>query len=132
MGLTISHSQFHKHGAYLIENSDLSGFSHPEQMLLAILVRGHRRKFPLDAFESLPIINRENTKRLCILLRLAILLHRGRTTETRPNIGLTVKENSLELRFPGDWLKRHPLTRMELQQEKIRLEEAGFMLGYND
>jgi len=132
LGLTISHSQFHKHGAYLIENSDLSGFSHPEQMLLAILVRGHRRKFPLDAFESLPIINRESTKQLCILLRLAILLHRGRTTETRPNIGLTVKENSLELRFPGDWLKRHPLTRMELQQEKIRLEEAGFMLGYND
>lgn len=131
LGLTISHSQSHKHGAYLIENSDLSGFSQPEQMLLAVLVRGHRRKFPLEAFESLPIANRESTKQLCILLRLSILLHRGRTSEARPDIGLTVKNNSLELAFPEQWLKQHPLTKMELQQEKIRLDEAGFKLSYN-
>ncbi len=132
LGLTISHSQFHKHGAYLIENSDLSGFSRPEQRLLAVLVRGHRRRFPLDAFESLPLIDREYAKQLCILLRLATLIHRGRTTKARPDIGLMVKENSLKLTFPEAWLTKHPLTRMELQQEKRRLEEVGFMLSYND
>ena len=132
LGLTISHNQFHKHGAYLIENSDLSGFSRQEQRLLAVLVRGQRRKFPLEAFESLPASNRESTKRLCILLRLAILLHRGRSTKARPHIGLTVEENSLELLFPEGWLKRHPLTKMELRQEEVRLEEAGFTLSYND
>jgi len=131
LGLTISHNQFHKHGAYLVENSDLSGFSRQEQMLLAALVRGHRRKFPLEAFELLPTANRESAKRLCILLRLAILLHRGRSTEKRPFIGLTVEENSLELTFPEGWLKRHPLTKMELRQEEVRLEEAGFTLNYN-
>ena len=131
LGLTISHSQFHKHGAYLIEHSDLSGFSRQEQILLATLVRGHRRRFPLEAFESLPASHRESVKRLCILLRLAILLHRGRSAKARPHIGLTVDENSLELTFPDNWLKRHPLTKMELRQEEIRLEEAGFTLGYN-
>jgi len=132
LGLTISHSQFHKHGAYLINNSDLSGFSHQEQVLLAALVRGHRRKLPLEIFELLPSINRESTKRLCILLRLSVLLHRGRTTKARPDIKLTVKDNSLELTFPDNWLKRHPLTKMELRQEEIKLEEAAFMLSYND
>ncbi len=132
LGLTISHNQFHKHGAYLIENSDLSGFSRQEQMLLAALVRGQRRKFPLEAFELLPSANRESTKRLCILLRLAILLHRGRSTKARPFIKLTVEENSLELTFPQDWLKRHPLTKMELKQEELRLDEVGFTLRYNN
>ena len=47
IGLAISHSQFHRHGAYLLEHSDLAGFSRPEQRLLAFLVRAHRRKFPL-------------------------------------------------------------------------------------
>ena len=132
LGLTISHNQFHKHGAYLIENSDLSGFSRPEQMLLAVLVRGHRRRFPLDAFESLPVIDRGCAKRLCILLRLATLLHRGRATKARPDIGLAVKKNHLKLAFPAEWLTKHPLTQMELQQEKIILEKAGFTLDYND
>jgi len=132
LGLAISHNQFQKHGAYLIENSDLSGFSNQEQKLLAVLVRGQRRRFPIEEFESLIPTSREGAKRLCILLRLAILLHRGRSTKPRPNIRLTVNDNSLELIFPGDWLKRHPLTRMELQQEEIRLETAGFTLSYND
>jgi len=131
LGLTISHNQFHKHGAYLIEHSDLSGFSRQEQILLAALIRGHRRRFPLEIFESLPISNRESAKQLCILLRLAILLHRGRSTKARPHIGLTVEENSLELTFPDNWLKKHPLTKMELRQEEVRLEEAGFILSYN-
>lgn len=38
IGLAISHSQFHRHGAYLIEYSDLTGFSRPEQQALAFLV----------------------------------------------------------------------------------------------
>ncbi|MCG8124083.1 MAG: exopolyphosphatase, partial [Candidatus Thiodiazotropha taylori] len=45
IGLTVAHSQFQKHGAYLIENSDLSGFSRQEQRVLSAMVRGHRRKF---------------------------------------------------------------------------------------
>ncbi len=131
LGLTISHNQFHKHGAYLIENSDLSGFSRPEQQLLAVLVRGHRRRFPLDAFDALPRGDQECAKQLCILLRLATLLHRGRTARARPDIGLVVEERCLTLTFPEEWLARHPLTKMELEQEQSRLEMAGFKLAYN-
>ena len=45
IGLAVAHSSFHKHGAYLVANSDLSGFSRQQQLVLAALIRGHRRRF---------------------------------------------------------------------------------------
>ena len=130
LGLTVSHSQYHKHGAYLIESSDLSGFSHPEQALLAALVRGHRRKFPSEVFEALPASNRESAKRLCVLLRLAILLHRGRSTTTCPEVTLSINNSNLKLAFPSGWLEEHPLTHLELKQEESQLQAAGFRLSF--
>ena len=53
IGLTISHSQYHKHGAYLLRYSDLPGFTQQFQRDLATLVRGHRRKFASAIFEGL-------------------------------------------------------------------------------
>ncbi|MGD8310595.1 MAG: exopolyphosphatase [Chromatiales bacterium] len=130
IGLAVSHSQFHKHGAYLIANSDLSGFSRQEQGVLAALVRGHRRKFPVTAFDQLPQPTRGHAKRLCILLRLAILLHRARSPMTKPNPLLKVEGNRLVLRFPDDWLDRHPLTRAELELENSRITNAGIQLDF--
>ena len=47
IGLDIAHAHYHRHGAYLIEHSDMPGFTRNEQKLLACLVAGHRRKFAL-------------------------------------------------------------------------------------
>ena len=52
-GLFVSHNQYHKHGAYLLANGDMSGFSRQAQSMLASLVRGHRRKFPASVFSQL-------------------------------------------------------------------------------
>src|SRR5690606_28847693 len=51
LGLAIAHSQYQVHGAYVLQHSDIAGFSVPEQRMLAALVRTHRRKVPKDAFE---------------------------------------------------------------------------------
>jgi len=128
IGLAVSHSQFHKHGAYLIANSDLSGFSRQEQAVLAALVRGHRRKLPLSEFELLAQPTRGCATRLCVLLRLAVLLHRNRSPMTKPNPLLSVQDNRLLLRFPDGWLGRHPLTQAELEEEDKRLATAGFRI----
>ena len=48
IGLDVSHSGYHRHGAYLLENADMPGFPREEQRLLARLVGGHRRKLTLD------------------------------------------------------------------------------------
>src|SRR3546814_13734627 len=51
VGLVIAHSQYHVHGAYVLENSDIAGFSRQEQQYLGALVRTHRRKIPGNAFD---------------------------------------------------------------------------------
>ena len=131
IGLTVSHSQFQKHGAYLIENSDLSGFSRQEQRVLAAMVRGHRRKFPTAIFEQLPSEVITCTKQLCILLRLSVLSHRARSPGAKPMPRLEVEGKHISLVFPEDWISHHPLTRAELEQEALYLESAGYRLRFS-
>jgi exopolyphosphatase/guanosine-5'-triphosphate,3'-diphosphate pyrophosphatase len=128
VGLTVAHSQYQKHGAYLLENSDLSGFSRQEQRILAALVRGHRRKFPLAYFRALPNAVTGPAIRLCVILRMAALLHRSRDDATLPDIDVSGDSGSLTLAFPAGWLREHPLTRAELKREKQYLKPAGIRL----
>lgn len=128
IGLAVSHSQYQKHGAYLLRNADLSGFTRQEQDALAALVLGHRRKFPIDVFQALPAPARECGCRLALLLRLAVLMHRGRSATSEPNPQLEAAGETLRLRFPEGWLDAHPLTRLEFEEEAKRLASAGMSL----
>ena len=129
-GLTVSHSQFQKHGAYLVANSDLAGFTRQEQMVLASLIRGHRRKFPVDVFEELPKDLRRCAMRLCVLLRLSALLHRSRSSTIQVMALLKADDDDLELQFPDGWLETNTLSRTELEQESKRIKAAGFKLKF--
>jgi exopolyphosphatase/guanosine-5'-triphosphate,3'-diphosphate pyrophosphatase len=131
IGLTVSHSQFQKHGAYLVEKSDLSGFSLREQRVLAALVRGHRRKFPNTIFEALPNDAVSCSKQLCILLRLSVLTHRARSPVAKPVPRLEVEDHRISLVFPESWIANHPMTRKELEQEAEYLEAAGYLLRFS-
>jgi exopolyphosphatase / guanosine-5'-triphosphate,3'-diphosphate pyrophosphatase len=128
IGLDISHSSYHKHGAYLLENADLPGFPDEEQMLLACLVGSHRRKVTLERADELIPPWHEKALPLIVLLRLAVLLHRGRSREALPAIRLAAKGKSLELHFPRGWLRAHPLTLADLGQEVDFLRPVGFRL----
>jgi exopolyphosphatase / guanosine-5'-triphosphate,3'-diphosphate pyrophosphatase len=127
-GLDVSHSGYHRHGAYLLENGDMPGFAREEQRLLARLVGSHRRKLALARLEELLPPWEHTALRLIVLLRLAVLLHRGRSPTALPNIELSATPNSLVLRFPGRWLKEHPLTTADLHQEIDYLKTHGFRL----
>ncbi|MGH8132815.1 MAG: exopolyphosphatase, partial [Steroidobacteraceae bacterium] len=63
-----------------------------------------------------------------LLLRLAVLLHRGRSATALPHIELSVTPRSIEVRFPARWLNEHPLTSADLQQEVDYLRASGFRL----
>ncbi len=130
IGLLIAHGSFHKHGAYVIANADLPGFSRHEQAVLAALVRGHRRKFPDAIFDTLPKPNRKPARRLCVLLRIAALLHRGRSDDPSPEVALSASADGVQLRFPPQWLEAHPLTRSDLERECEYLRAAGFSLEF--
>nr|WP_298168012.1 exopolyphosphatase [uncultured Pseudomonas sp.] len=128
LGLDIAHYQYHKHGAYLVEHSDLAGFSRQDQHMLALLVRGHRRNIPKDKFadfgeEGLKLI------RLCVLLRFAILFHHIRGTQEMPRVRLEASEQSLEIVFPEGWLEANPLTQADFTQEAGWLKRIGVELS---
>jgi len=128
IGLAIAHSQHHLHGAYIAENSDLAGFARHEQQVLAAVLRSHRRK-PDDAvLRSLPDRLRRPTARVTALLRLAVLLQRGRAADPAPRIELEAEDKQLQMRLPQTWLDRHPLTRADLDQERDYLKQFDIKL----
>ena len=128
IGLAVAHSGYHKHGAYLLEFSDMPGFSRQEQRLLALLVRVHRRKFAGALFKDLAAAQRERMMRLAMLLRLAVLLHRSRADAPLPPFSLHADGKSLFLAFPQGWLEQHPLTQADLAQEAEFVREVKFKL----
>lgn len=128
IGLLLAHDGYHKHGAYVIEHSDLPGYSRDDQRLLSALVRRHRRAFPPGAFGHLPADWARPARRLCVLLRLAVVLHRGRSSEPLPRFELRVDQQQIILTFPAAWLAQHPLTRADLEIEADLLRAAGFVL----
>lgn len=126
IGLVIAHAGYHKHGEYILRHADLQGFSQTDQLLLAALVRLHRGKFTPSAFEELPEEWREPIRRLAVILRLSVLLHRSRENSLRPSLELAAGRNSLELKFRQGWLERRPLTLADLEQESEYLKSADF------
>jgi exopolyphosphatase/guanosine-5'-triphosphate,3'-diphosphate pyrophosphatase len=128
IGLDVAHSRYHQHGAYLLEHADMPGFPREEQRLLARLVGGHRRKLSIEGVEQLLPPWDRRILNLTVLLRLAVLLHRGRGRAPLPEITLAVRGRALEIRFPVRWLRAHPLTVADLSQEIDLLAAVGLRL----
>jgi exopolyphosphatase/guanosine-5'-triphosphate,3'-diphosphate pyrophosphatase len=114
IGLAIAHSGYHTHGSYILENSDIAGFSRQEQQLLAALVRTHRRNVPKSAFEALPDRLLMPARRLAALLRLAVLLHRAHEADPIPTLELSADGDNLSLVLAQAYIDARPLLRADL------------------
>ena len=130
IGLQVSHNNYHKHGAYILANADLQGFSQQEQALLAALALSHRSKFRVKNFKKLMTPFIEAGKQMCVLLRIAVLLHRGRTDQLIPEIDITVNNKNVHLSFPESWLDEHSMTLADLIKEISYLDNAGYKLSF--
>ncbi len=131
IGFDIAHSHYHKHGAYIIENADLAGFSQRDQILLSTLILLHRKRFLLLPFKRLPEPWHQYAPLMTIILRLAVVLHRSREANFVPELILLHNKTRFELIFPDYWLDNHPLTRADLKQEAEYLYSTGFYLTYH-
>jgi exopolyphosphatase/guanosine-5'-triphosphate,3'-diphosphate pyrophosphatase len=127
-GLDIAHSKYHRHSAYLMQHADMPGFPREEQLLLSVLVGGHRRQLSFEALEDLVTPWDRHAEFLIVLLRLSVLLHRGRNPEPLPDVRLRVKGRSLTLELPQRWMREHPLTLEDMEQERVYLKDVGFRL----
>lgn len=130
IGLQVSHNNYHRHGAYILTNADLQGFSRQEQALLAALVLSHRSKFRVSAFKPLMKPFVRAGKHMCVLLRIAVLLHRGRTGQPLPELGVQVRRKTISLRFPAGWLDEHSMTLADLIKETGYLQAVGYRLSF--
>jgi exopolyphosphatase/guanosine-5'-triphosphate,3'-diphosphate pyrophosphatase len=128
IGLDIAHAHYHRHGAYLLEHADMPGFPREEQRLLSVVVGAHRRRLELEPCESLVPPWHVKSAFLIVLLRLAVLLNRGRGPRALPGIDLAARGKTLELGFPKGWLADHPLTEADLEREAAHLRAVGFRL----
>ncbi len=132
IGLAIAHGDYHHHGAYLAENSDLPGFSLQEQRFLALLIKTHRQKLKADTFSLLTDELVQPAIRLCIILRLAVILHRSHSDDALPEIEISVNARTLEIVFPDGWLGEHALTLADIEKEIKQLKATGYQLKARD
>ena len=132
VGLSVSFSGHHRHGAYIVRNSEMPGFSRDDQELLAALIETHRQKLRYRRFEEMTAADPVSTGRLAAILRIAVLLCRRRSREPLPLITANADGGRLELAFPPGWLDHHPLTRAGIAQEAEELAAIGIELRVRD
>lgn len=128
IGISIAHSGYHKHSAYILEHADMPGFSTMEQRVLSLLVRAQRRslgKFAMPPFE-------DDRSLLIMILRLAILFHRSRNDEPPPKVHLHRGKQAFQLLVPSGWLATNPLTVAVLESEVSYWKQMGIDLILTD
>lgn len=116
VGISIAHSGFHKHGAYILENADMPGFSRRDQASLAALVRASR-----GSLSKFPLSWADNNWPLILCLRLAVLFSLGRRDVGLEGLHLACRGGDnlgeCELAVPEALLQDNPLTQVALEDE---------------
>ena len=129
IGLAISHGGYHRHGAYLLQHSDIPGFSQIDQNHLSHLVSHHRRKLRADAKNDVLKVGGSHLLYLCLLLRLAVLLNHSRSDQMLPAIELSVvNDQQWQLSVSGD-AKQWPLLVADLHDEQVQFKHWDIELN---
>ena len=121
IGISIAHSGYHKHSAYILENADMPGFSKMEQTHLSLLARAHRGS--LAKVQALAPGGMDWLQ--IVALRLGALFCRSRTDFELPQLQLRWRNNGYVLVVDEAWLKQNPLTETLLHIEANEWKAVG-------
>ncbi|SEQ83557.1 exopolyphosphatase / guanosine-5'-triphosphate,3'-diphosphate pyrophosphatase [Rosenbergiella nectarea] len=134
VGLTINHSAMQRHSAYILQHSNMPGFSQQQQLLLATLVRFHRKGIKTDDVPRFTAFKRKQFLPLIFLLRLAILLNNQRQATTRPEkLLLHTDEGHWTLIFPKEYFNQNALVQLDLEREQAYWSEVtGWQLNLSE
>lgn len=123
IGISIAHSGYHKHGAYILANADMPGFSQKDQARIALLVRNQRGGLDkLGDMTSIPA----TILPLVIIMRLAVLLCRSRSPIELGKFSLTMSPTAAQLQLSQEWLVANPLTATALTDETRSWKQLGY------
>ena len=124
IGISVAHSGYHKHTAYILANADMPGFSKKEQARLSLLTlsqRGNLSKLQGQLKNSEDYI-------LAMSLRLAVLFYRNRSDIGLPAFHGRFSGTKFHLAIDPDWLAQNPLTETALQDEMKQWKALGVSL----
>jgi exopolyphosphatase/guanosine-5'-triphosphate,3'-diphosphate pyrophosphatase len=113
IGVSMAHSSYHKHSAYILANADMPGFSRRDQARLSRLVLAHRGK--LERVQ--PVVFDARDWLLIFALRIAALLHRARDDSAEPPVRAVLAPRGFDLHVESGWLSASPLTATALTEE---------------
>jgi exopolyphosphatase/guanosine-5'-triphosphate,3'-diphosphate pyrophosphatase len=124
IGSAISHSDYHKHGAYILDNADAPGFALPELRRLGLLVLGHRGKLrKLDAdFDDELFVH----QLLC--LRLAVILCHARRDPQLKGLQLRAGDHTVTVSVRADWARAFPQSAHLLREEVVAWQKTPWSL----
>lgn len=128
VGLNISASGLHKHSAYVVENSSLPGFSVEQQLLVATLVRLHRKRLKVELIPDLGVADRETILGLVLILRLATLWHLNRHSQAPEIPILKPTKSGYEVVLPKNFQSDNSLLVADLERESELCAQAGVEL----
>jgi exopolyphosphatase / guanosine-5'-triphosphate,3'-diphosphate pyrophosphatase len=124
VGCAISHSESQKHGAYIVDNTELMGLAQSELHRLSLLVLGHCGKLrKLDAD-----FNDESFIYQLISLRLAVIFCHSRHMPVLKNIHFECAGNTFLLSLPSAWQQAFPQTSYLLEEEVLAWQKANWSL----
>ncbi len=124
VGISVAHSSYHKHSAYILGNADMPGFSRMDQGRLSRLVLGHRGKLSrLSAIDPA-----SSDWQLIACLRFAVVFHRARDERSCPPVSIERVGHGFSLRADADWLDGLPLTAASLNDEMEQWNSIGHPL----
>jgi len=121
IGISVAHSSYHKHSAYILANADMPGFSRMDQGRLARIVLAHRGKL-----ERVAAIDPGSSDWLLIAcLRLAVVIHRARDKRGLPPVKIAREGRGFSVNTAAGWLQKLPLTAAALEEEQRQWLSVG-------
>jgi exopolyphosphatase/guanosine-5'-triphosphate,3'-diphosphate pyrophosphatase len=124
IGLSVAHSGYHKHSAYIVANADMPGFSRMEQAHLALLVLAHRGTLEKMRGQSTDVLDMA----MVMALRLAVLFYRSHTDVRLPAAEAHFDGTRFTLALEASWVTANPLTAAALKDEMREWRRLGVAL----
>jgi exopolyphosphatase / guanosine-5'-triphosphate,3'-diphosphate pyrophosphatase len=124
IGISVAHSGYHKHTAYILANADMPGFSKKEQARLSLLTLSQRGN--LGKLQGQ--LKKSDDHMLAMSLRLAVLFYRNRSDVGLPALHNRSSGTKFHLSIDPDWLAQNPLTETALQDEVKQWKSLGVSL----